>query len=83
MKLTPFQLGIIAIGGFATVVMLNILSKYQSNEDFRDQLKEMKPADLVSFRTRRFAEERMEPVGGGQDFFEQNSESEFDDNENE
>lgn len=77
MKLTPFQLGIIAIGGFATVVMLNILAKYQSNEDFRVQLKEMNPSDLLNFRTRRIAEERMEPVNAGQ-IFEQDS---YDDGE--
>jgi hypothetical protein len=64
MKFTPFQLGLLAIGSFAAVVMLNLLSKYGSNEEFRDSLKSnFSPADLIDFRNRRGAEERMEPVG--------------------
>lgn len=62
MKVSPFQLAIIAVGGFASIIMLNVLSKYQSNEDFRTQLSNMKPSELLSIRTRRVAEEHMETV---------------------
>lgn len=62
MKLTPFQLAIIAVGGFASIIMLNLLTKYQANDDFREQLSNLSPSDLFSIRTRRMAEERMEPV---------------------
>lgn len=62
MKLTPFQLAILAVGGFASIVLLNILSKYQSNEDFRESLKSISPSDLLTFRNRVNAEEHGVPV---------------------
>jgi hypothetical protein len=60
MKLTPFQLGLLAIGGFASIVMLNVLAKYQSNQDFRETLSQIKPSDLIPMRTRLIREEQMQ-----------------------
>lgn len=60
MKFTPFQLGLLAVGSFASIVLLNVLAKYQSNEEFRGQLASLKPADLLSLRNRVISEERME-----------------------
>ena len=60
MKLTTFQIGILAIGTFASVVALSILGKAQSDDAFRSTLRNLTPSDLLSIRTRRVAEERME-----------------------
>lgn len=63
MKLSGFQLGLLAVGGFVSVVLLNVLAKYQSDEAFRDHLKSsLSPADLLAVRTRRVNEEQMVPV---------------------
>jgi hypothetical protein len=62
MKLTPFQLGMLALTGFASIILLNVLAKAQSNEDFRETLTNLKPSDLFAMRTRRIAEEQMVPV---------------------
>ena len=82
MKLTPFQLAALVVGGFASIVMLNVLAKYQSNEDFRKQLGDMKPTDLLSFRKKIVDAENMVTAtvpsddGGG---YESNDEQEEDD----
>lgn len=65
MKLTPFQLGALVVGGFASIVLLNVLAKYQSSADFREQLTNIKPADILSIRNKRVAEEMMQPVATG------------------
>lgn len=62
MKLTPFQLAVLAVGGFASIIMLNVLTKYQSNEEFRESLKKISPADLLTFRKKVQDEEHMVPV---------------------
>ncbi len=65
MKLTPFQLAAIAVGGFASVIMLNILASYKANDDFRGYLQGLKPSDVIPMRVRRVAEENMETVPTG------------------
>lgn len=72
MKLTPFQLAALVVGGFTSIILLNVLTKYQSNEDFRTQLQSMKPADLLKIRTRRIAEEAMEPASVATEQYEDN-----------
>jgi hypothetical protein len=62
MKLSPFQLAAIAVGGFASVIMLNILASYKANDDFRGYLQSLKPSDVIPMRVRRVAEENMEAV---------------------
>lgn len=63
MKLTPFQLGLLAVGSFASIVLLNVLAKAQSNEAFRESLTSgFSPAALSGLRDRLKREERMEPI---------------------
>lgn len=67
MQLTPFQLGLLIVGGFTGIVLLNILARYQSSEEFRTQLSNMSPTDLIKIRTQRIREEQMEPVAAAID----------------
>lgn len=62
MQLSPFQLGLLVVGGFATIIGLSVLGKYQSNEAFREGLSNAKPTDLFKIRARRIAEENLETV---------------------
>lgn len=63
MKFTPFQLGVLAIGTFGSIVLLSILSKAQSDASFAENFKAtFSPERLASIRTTRVAEEIMEPV---------------------
>jgi hypothetical protein len=64
MKFTPFQLAILAVAGFGSVVLLNVLAQYKSNEEFRGYLSGLAndPASFIPKRNQRVAEENMEPV---------------------
>lgn len=62
MQLSPFQLGSLVVGSFLAIVGLNILSKARSDDAFRTQLSGTSAADWLKIRTKRVAEESMEPV---------------------
>lgn len=60
MKFTPFQLAAIAVGMFGSIILLNVLAQYRSNENFKEYLHGIEPTDILRIRTRRIAEENME-----------------------
>jgi hypothetical protein len=61
MKLTPFQLMALAISGFATIILIDVLAKYQNDTAFKEHISNLasNPTELLAIRTRRVAEENM------------------------
>lgn len=63
MKTTPMQLAILAVAGFGSLILLQVLAQYRSSEDFKNHLNSLKMQDLIpDIRMRRVAEENMEAV---------------------
>lgn len=63
MKTTPAQLAILAVAGFGSLVLLQILAQYRSSENFRQHMQSLKAQDLIpELRRRVVAEENMEAV---------------------
>lgn len=63
MKTTPMQLAILAVAGFGSLILLQVLAQYRSSEDFKSHLQSLKMQDLIpDIRMRRVAEENMEAI---------------------
>lgn len=70
MKTTPAQLAILAVAGFGSLVLLQILAQYRSSENFRQHMQSLKAQDLLpDIRLRRIAEENMEAIGEAQQVY--------------
>lgn len=60
MEVTPRGILIASIIAFGLIVAANMLTQWQSNEEFRDKMKAIDPSQLLAIRVRRVAEENME-----------------------
>lgn len=61
MKTTPAQLAILAVAGFGSLILLQVLAQYRSSESFRNYMENLKAENLIpELRRRVVAEENME-----------------------
>ena len=59
MKLTPIQIAFAAMGTFIGIITLNVLSRYRSDESFRDQWSKVPTEHLSAFKNKLVSQENM------------------------
>jgi len=62
MNIKPYQLAIISIGAFASIVAANIIIQWRSNDNFRKQWEAVPMPILDRFRKTVTAQENLQPV---------------------